>query len=143
MRPPVRGRVTAATSAIVAAVLALAVVACGSEGSSGAPQEPEERFAVADDAPVVGEDAAGQVLQYADCYDWEDGSVEQRRATVVQLREQLTPQVAEDPESPLADSDAYEKLDGSCDAGPRSLRLYKLYVRMQALGSLEDRLDEG
>ena len=136
-------RSAAAAKLLAAAALVLPIASCGGGATGEASQSSNDRFVVSADAGVVGESAAGQVLQYADCYDWEDGSVDERRATVVQLREQLTPQVAEDPESPLSDPDAYEKLDGSCTAGPKSLRLYKLYVRMQALGTLESRLDEG
>lgn len=87
----------------------------------------------------MGPERAGSVTQYADCDDWRKGSAPQRRATVVELRSQLTAQTSESTESPLADPRAYEILQKACTpdyAG--SLRLYKLYVRAQGFAPLND-----
>ena len=121
----------ALTAAGLAAVMALA--GCGGDdkekpgGQKAAPAKP------------VGESSAGSVVQYADCRDWRRGSVADRRATVVELRRQLTPQTSTTAESPLADDRAYEILQKTCQNGfAHSLRLYKLYVRAQAYAPLSE-----
>lgn len=90
-------------------------------------------------AGPVGTQRAGSVVQFADCDDWRAGAPAERRATLVELRGQLTPQSSETAESPLRDSRAYEILQKAC--GPDyagSLRLYKLYVRAQGFAPLND-----
>jgi hypothetical protein len=101
--------------------------AAGAKGAGAAKAKP------------VGIERAGSVTQYADCDDWRAGSPAERRATVSELRGQLTPQTSETAESPLADERAYEILQKACEpdyAG--SLRLYKLYVRAQGFAPLND-----
>jgi hypothetical protein len=121
---------------LVAAVAALALTG----GCGGEDQREGGTDAVgAATAKPVGTERAGSVTQYADCDDWRAGSPAERRATVVELRRQLTPQTSETAESPLADARAYEILQKACKpdyAG--SLRLYKLYVRAQAFAPLND-----
>lgn len=77
-------------------------------------------------------------LRLVDCTDWRNASVDERRGTVVQLRE-----FAGGPSgSPaghgtvLDDDDAYTDLDNFCENDfARAFRLYKLYVRAAAFQS--------
>lgn len=90
-------------------------------------------------AAPAGKEIAGSIVQYADCRDWSKATDEERRATVVELRNQLTPQDDPTPESSLDDGRAYEILDNACK--PKfadSLRLYKLYVRAQGFAPLSE-----
>ena len=119
--------------ALAMVALALAAGCTGDDGPAGAKEASKEK------AEPVGTERAGSVTQYADCDDWRAGSPPERRATVSELRSQLTPQTSETAESPLADERAYEILEKACDpdfAG--SLRLYKLYVRAQGFAPLND-----
>lgn len=85
----------------------------------------------------VGESSAGSVVQFADCGDWRGGSRAERMVTVEHLRGQLTPQRSASAESPLPDRRAYAMLDRACTPSyAESLRLYKLYVRMQGFAPL-------
>ena len=114
---------------LIAGVTALAlIVGCG--GDDEAPAAAK--------AKPVGTESAGSVTQYADCHDWRAGSPAERRATVVELRSQLTPQTSETAESPLPDERAYEILQKACGPGYGSLRLYKLYVRAQGFAPLSE-----
>jgi hypothetical protein len=108
-----------------AILVTLAAAGCGSDGEQAPRAQP------------VGEANQGSVVQVADCRDWRKGSLAEKRATVVALRGQLTPQSSETAESPLPDERALEILDNSCrPAYASSLRLYKLYVRAQAFARL-------
>ena len=115
----------------VAPVLLVAALLAGCGGGSA------ERPAPTPTAKPVGLESQGSVVQYADCGDWRGGTPAEKRATVVALRGQLTPQSSETAASPLPDGRAYEILEGACAPGnPASLRLYKLYVRAQAFAPL-------
>lgn len=110
-------------------------------GCGGGEEEPAAKPGAADTATgePVGPETAGSVTQYADCADWRAGSPADRRATVVVLRSQLTPQTSEIPRSALTEDRAYEILQKACRpdyAG--SLRLYKLFVRAQGFAPLND-----
>jgi hypothetical protein len=115
--------------ASVAAVVAVAAAAgCG--GDPGAPSPPAG-------AEPVGTEVAGSVVQFADCGDWREGTKAERQATVVALRGQLTPQGSKTAASPLPDERAYALLEKTCSTGNvESLRLYKLYARMQGFAPL-------
>ena len=120
--------IAAATLAVLAALSA-----CGGDGSGGG--EGRE----APTAEPVGAEVGGSVVQGADCRDWRTGTVAQRRATVVELRRQLTPQGDPTPESALSDERAYEILEEACKPSwAGSLRLYKLYVRAQGFAPLSE-----
>ena len=87
----------------------------------------------------VGKDIAGSVVQFADCGDWRRGSRAEREATVDRLRGQLTPQRSKSAASPLPDEHAYTLIDKACrPAWASSMRLYKLYVRMQGFAPLSE-----
>ena len=114
------GRVSAA------ALLAAAVAAgCGDESDGPRGAKP------------VGMESAGSVVQFVDCADWRAGSEAERYATVSALRGQLTPQRSTTAASPLPDEHAFAKFNKTCATpGAESLRLYKLYVRMQGFAPL-------
>ena len=119
---------------LCAAAAALALLA----GAAGCGGEDEAATASAAAKPV-GPETAGSVVQYADCGDWRAGSREERIATVVALRGQLTPQRSKTAESSLPDDRAYALLDKTCTPEfAESLRLYKLYVKMQGFAPLSE-----
>ena len=118
-------RVRVAVVALVAAAVA-----------AGCAEDPEDSSGSAGAKPV-GRESAGSVVQFADCGDWRRGTEAERYATVVALRGQLTPQRSKSAASPLPDDRAYELLQNTCStANTESLRLYKLYVRMQGFAPL-------
>ena len=85
----------------------------------------------------LGHESAGSVVQFADCGDWRGGSRAERMVTIDALRGQLTPQRSKSAASPLPDERAYALLEKACRPGyAQSLRLYKLYVRMQGFAPL-------
>ncbi len=123
---------------IVGVGLALACLAAGC-GGDDEREGPGRASAAAPAAQPVGPERAGSVVQYAACEDWRAGTPAERRATVDELRGQLTSQTSESEASPLRDEKAYEILQKACSpdyAG--SLRLYKLYVRAQGFAPLND-----
>ena len=116
------------------AVVAAALLAgCGDTGD-----DPPKPVRVA--AQSVGERTAGSVVQFADCDDWRRGTKAERKATVLELRDQLTLQGSRSNASPLSDERAYAKLQKACTATDYagSLRLYKLYVRAQGFAPLAE-----
>lgn len=120
-------RVRVAAAALVAAAVA-----------AGCGEDPEDSSRSAGAKPV-GRESAGSVVQFADCGDWRRGMEAERYATVEALRGQLTPQRSKSAASPLPDERAYAMFQKTCSAGSLdSLRLYKLYVRMQGFAPLAD-----
>lgn len=115
---------------VVAIAAALTGTGCGLGGDDGG--SPQDRAA----AKPVGDEVAGSVVQYADCGDWRRGSPAERVVTIEHLRQQLTPQRSATAGSPLSDERAYAMIDKACTPAYASLRLYKLYVRMQGFAPL-------
>lgn len=114
-----------------AAALAAALAA------AGCGEDPAE--SASSGAKPVGLESAGSTVQFADCNDWRRGSPAERRATVEAIRGHLTPQRSKTAASPLPDDRAYALFDQTCStAGAESLRLYKLYARMQGFAPLMD-----
>jgi hypothetical protein len=115
---------------------AVAVVAgCGENGSVPSAGEPEVQG--------VGPIRANSSAQFADCRHWRRGSVEERYATIADIRGQLTPQGSASAESDLPDSVAYGIFQKTCASeGSDRLRLYKLYAPAQAFAPLRTDLDE-
>ena len=107
---------------------AAALAGCGGErGDDRARAQP------------LGEASGGSVVQYVDCGDWRGGSVEERHATIDELRGQLTAQSSRTATSALSDQRAYEIFEKACrHPGAESLRLYKLYVRAQGFAPLNE-----
>jgi hypothetical protein len=113
---------------------ALALLAAICAGCGGGDERPK---AAAAPVQPVGKNSAGSVVQFADCGDWRAGNRAERAVTVVHLRRQLTPTRSKTAESPLADDRAYALLDRACTpAYAESIRLYKLYVKMQGFAPL-------
>ncbi|MEJ7788691.1 MAG: hypothetical protein WKF29_02295 [Thermoleophilaceae bacterium] len=130
-----RSRAGFASTVLVAATLG-AAAGCGGGEDAGRESQASGQAA---GAQPVGKESAGSVTQFANCDNWRAGSPAERRATVVELRRQLTPQEAEEAKSPLADDRAYEILQKACAPSfAGSLRLYKLYVRAQGFAPLND-----
>jgi hypothetical protein len=82
-------------------------------------------------------------LRLAECSDWRKGSVEQRRGTVVQIREFAGGPVGSSQgiqNGPvLDDGQAYRLLDGYCSKRfARGFRLYILYVRAAAFAGRQE-----
>ena len=126
-----------ASWALLAATAALAVAGCGEERASGGGDVAAT--AGTSEVKPVGEESAGSVVQFADCSDWNAGSVAERRVTVEKIRGQLTPQSSADATSPLSDERAYEIFEKACAQDyAASLRLYKLYARAQGFAPLND-----
>ena len=112
------------------ALLAVALVlgACGTEDGGGRDGAAGEG---------VGLVVAGSTAQFASCSDWRRGTVDQRYATIADIRGQLTPQSLDSEESDLSDQSAYRIFESSCATdGADQLRLYKLYARAQAFAPL-------
>jgi hypothetical protein len=111
---------------LAAALLAAAATAgCGDDGDEASDTKP------------VGLSSAGSVVQFVDCGDWRKGSEAERYATIRALRGQLTPTRSQTATSPLPDERAFAAFNKTCASpGAESLRLYKLYVRMQGFAPL-------
>ena len=103
-----------------------------------AEQAGYDRFGRSNQPVVFGHEFSGEVAEYGpDC------KRELPTGTPVValplLRGQLTPQRSKNAGSPLPDERAYELLNKTCaTANTESLRLYKLYVRMQGFAPLAE-----
>ena len=112
---------------MVALCAATVVAGCGGD-------DPPKAAAT---AQPVGDISGGSVAQFADCGDWKGGSREERYETVKVLRGQLTPQLSKTAASPLSDDRAYGVFQEACKpVWADSLRLYKLYVKVQGFEPL-------
>jgi hypothetical protein len=87
-------------------------------------------------AQPVGDMSGGSVAQYANCGDWRQGTKAERYATIKVLRGRLTPDSSKTAASPLTDDRAYQVFQDACSQGIDSLRLFKLYARVQAFEPL-------
>ena len=115
--------------AAVALSAAAVTAGCGGGGGEEGPQASAG-------AKPVGDMSGGSVAQYANCGDWREGSEAERYATIRVLRGRLTPDSSKTAASPLADERAYEVFQDACAQGIDSLRLFKLYARVQAFEPL-------
>ena len=114
--------------AVVALCAAAATAGCGSGGDEASPRSSG--------AQPVGDMSGGSVAQYANCGDWRRGTKAERYATIEVLRGRLTPDSSKTAASPLTDDRAYEVFQDACAQGIDSLRLFKLYARVQAFEPL-------
>jgi hypothetical protein len=115
-------------------VACAALTGCGGDEPERAAAPPEPV-----DVDPVGLSRAGSVAQFADCGDWKKATREQRLATIADIRGQHTPQNSESAASPLSDERAYEVFQEACSpVWADSLRLYKLYVRVQGFAPLSE-----
>ena len=124
--------------AAVALCAAAATAGCGGGGGGGGNDRGGETTESprASGVQPVGDMSGGSVAQYADCGDWKEGSRAERYATIEVLRGRLTPDSSKTAASPLTDDRAYEVFQDACAQGIDSLRLFKLYARVQAFEPL-------
>lgn len=121
------------------AFVALAVLGGCGAGEEPAPQAAATTTAAVIDVDPVGTDRAGSVAQFADCGDWNAATRDERLATIADIRGQHTPQRSSSAASPLSDERAYEVFEEACEPEwADSLRLYKLYVKVQAFAPLSE-----
>jgi hypothetical protein len=129
---------------LAALVAAAALAGCGGEdepAGSSTPAAAARPTTVVDVNPV-GLERAGSYAQQADCAAWKAGTREQRMATIRDIRGQTTPQTDPDAKSPLPDVEAYKVFQHACKPEwANSLRLYKLYFRVQGFAPLRGAVD--
>lgn len=114
---------------VAVAVAVTAVVVLGASGSEGSG-EPEPVYG-------VGQVRAGSVASLAQCSDWNEGTEEQRQATIDDIYDQLNQAGSTGPTPDLPDDEAYALFERSCAPSYASgFRLYKLFARAGAFGSL-------
>ena len=78
----------------------------------------------------VGQSLGGSVAPLAQCRDWRRGSPDERRATIEDIRGQLTPQTSRSEDSGMPDEEAHALFDRVCAQEYASaFRLYRLYVQ--------------
>ena len=112
----------------VALGAAAATAGCGGDDETGSSRSAG--------AQPVGQMSGGSVAQYANCGDWRKGTKAERYATIKVLRGRLTPDSSKTAASPLTDDRAYQVFQDACSQGIDSLRLFKLYARVQAFEPL-------
>ncbi len=123
--------------AVVALSAAAATAGCGEgdgAGEAGAAGAAASQRSAG--AQPVGDMSGGSVAQYASCGDWRKGTKAERYATIEVLRGRLTPDSSRTAASPLTDDRAYQVFQDACAQGIDSLRLFKLYARVQAFEPL-------
>lgn len=115
------------TLRLAAAPICCVALICGCGGSSHSKTQ------------VVGTTTrgVGEAIRLANCTDWRNGTVAQRRQTVVELREFAGGQVGSSSgiqRGPvLLDASAYKLFQSYCaNYFARGFRLYKLYTRSAA-----------
>jgi hypothetical protein len=126
------GRVVRRTSLVLAAIACLA--GCGQAKSS------EDQIRTDTTVPIegVGASIGGSVAPLAQCRDWRAGSVDERMATIADIRGQLTPQTSANENSGLRDQEAYDLFQRVCARQYASaFRLYKVYTQRAGFEPLE------
>lgn len=116
-------RLTACALAVAAAA---ALSACGEEDASG------------DEAVGgVGQERVGSVAALAQCSDWNEGTEEERRATIPDIQAQLNQAGADGPTPGLPADEAYDLFERACaNEYAAGFRLYKIYARAAAFSRL-------
>jgi hypothetical protein len=110
-----------------ALVLTMFAAGCGESSADGEPAADRTTETVPIDG--VGETIGGSVAPLAQCRDWREGTIDERMATIEDIRGQLTPQTSEGEESDLPDDEAYDLFQRVCARDYASaFRLYKVYV---------------
>jgi hypothetical protein len=90
------------------------------------------------DVPGVGQARAGSVAQLASCADWNEGSVEERLATIEEVRGQINLEEGTVRTPALSDQEAYDFFERACAPDyATGFRLYKIYARAAAFQSLQ------
>lgn len=125
----------------------LAVAGCGSEQRPVGDARPaDDRVVDISGTAPVGEVTAGSVAQLAACRDWNEASLEQKLATIEDVRSQVS-QVSQEGTGvaapALTDEEALEVLDSSCEPSwAESFRLYKIYARAAAFVPLKRAIEQ-
>jgi hypothetical protein len=126
-----RGLLAAALAAVAIAGMAIAVGAFGGDGGS-------DDFEVAEGALPLGEVRAGSVASLAECGDWNEGTTERKRATVVDIRRQLTGGGVPDGRPSLSDQEAFDVFERACASDfTERFHLYKIYFRAAAFNDFD------
>lgn len=114
------------------AAIAVAIVAAGAVAFlvfGGDDDEPKGK--------VLGELRAGSAAELTTCADWNEGSTADKFATVENIRRSLVPRGQEEFEDAISDEDAFDVFEAACSRDfARSFRLYKLYTKANAFGSI-------
>jgi hypothetical protein len=114
------------------------IVGCG--GSKSGANAEKATTVKATTVPIegVGDAIGGSVAPLAQCRDWQAGSVEERFATIEDIRGQLTPQTSPSERSGFPDQEAYDLFQRVC-ARPyaSAFRLYKVYANRAGFQALE------
>ncbi len=100
---------------------------CGGSGPDQAGSHDK-----AEPVPIegVGASIGGSVAPLAQCRDWVRGSVDERMATIEDIRGQLTPQTSESEDTGLPDQEAYDLFQRVCARNyAAAFRLYKVYTQ--------------
>lgn len=134
-------------AAVAGLVLAALLAGCGDDGSGAeeAARDAERESGAIDISGTepVGEETAGSVAQLAECRDWNEGTDEQKLATIADVRGQLNPADSGVDAPSLTDDEALELFDNACAADyAQGFRLYKLYASAVGFAPLARRLDE-
>ncbi len=115
--------------AAAAALVAAAVAA----GCGDTPAQPEREVV------GVGQERAGSVASLAQCSDWNEGTEEEKLATVTDIRAQLNQAGADGPTPSLPEQEAYDLFERACaNDYAAGFRLYKVYARAAAFSSLSE-----
>jgi hypothetical protein len=130
---------------LVAAVLAAAaaVGACGDDGEAS-PETQRKPGGVIDisGTDAVGENLAGSVASLVECRDWNAASLEQKLATIADVRSQVSRGDAGISAPALTDDEAQDIFDSACEpAWAQGLRLYKLYAHAAGFAPLARELE--
>jgi hypothetical protein len=117
---------------VIAAVpLLLATAALGACG--------EDQAESAGEVNGVGKPIGGSVAALAQCGDWNEGTVGERRATVEDIQAQLNQAGSDGPTPDLPDDEAYDVLERACAKDfAEGFRLYKIYARAAAFSPLTE-----
>jgi ABC-type glycerol-3-phosphate transport system substrate-binding protein len=115
------------TARVRLAALLMAATACLAGCGGSSPEKP-----ASEPVPIegVGASIGGSVAPLAQCRDWVRGSVDERMATIEDIRGQLTPQTAQNEDSGFPDQEAYDLFQRVCaQKYAAAFRLYKVYTQ--------------
>ena len=123
-----RRRVLVAALATIALVLGAVAIA-----DEGGADSVGTDFDVPEGVEPLGDIRAGSVASLVDCDDWSGGSTERKRATVVDIREQLSSGGTIEGRPSLTDQEAYDTFERACGQSfTGAFRLYKIYYQANA-----------
>jgi hypothetical protein len=112
---------------------------CGEKEEEQSGRAEPERGQVIDisGTDAVGENLAGSVASLVECRDWNEGSPEQKLATIADVRSQINRQDAGISTPALTDEEAQQIFDNACKPEwAQGLRLYKVYARAAGFAPL-------